>query len=212
MPRGGKKTAYGKALAGLRREVQGHAIRVSPVPPTIAIASWVPYIVPIVFPATSVGKVYNLSQISDILRDVHGLRADGTSAHRIPGFVRLISIKAWTTSGAATASVSIEVFDPASRSAASAVLFRETKVAAKNQWASLGYHYPMTVSLVPFTTSDAFNVVEVVGSSTITIHFSLLFRPSAVEEAPERAFRLAAAVGGGSSSWDEISLENLHQG
>lgn len=183
----------------LERLMMGHALRnMSPIPPMIAISPWINLIVPYRFATATTGTSFSCNTIANSLRDTHGFRKSAADADRIPGFLRLYSIKIWATSTVSTASIAIECFDYLSPD--NEVLYRESRSAGKNQWARLGYHYPAHITSSSFDDSVKNLAVRIITSSTATVHFSCAFRPSLSTDLPELMMF---------QSFDGLSLEEL---
>lgn len=164
------------------RSLTGHSIKVQPAPKTVVVAPW--------YPLTAVVKVDNtqtwtVNGVFNNLRDQHGLRADGTDSHRVPGFIRFHSIRAWSLSSKGLSSISLEVFDPTFPQTKTAqVLFRESRTSAKNQWASMGYVFPSRVYECPMDDAETATLFEIAVTASSLIQVNCLFRGSAVQQLP----------------------------
>lgn len=168
----------------LTHMMTGHPLRnLSPIPPMISISPWINLIVPYQISAATAGTTFTCTDIANSLRDTHGFRKSTSGSDRIPGFVRIFAVKIWATSSVSTASLSLECFDYLN--ADKEVLYRESRAAAKNQWARAGYHYPAHICTSSFNDGVSNILARVITSSTATIHFSCAFRPSLSTDLPE---------------------------
>lgn len=171
------------------REVRGHEIVPSAVPPEITVAPWYSVVAVDLINAASAGTVYQIADIAKYACQQHGWEASGGAL--VPLFIKVHTIKCWATSAVSTASIALECFDYCSRSSASAVLFRSHSSAGKATWASVGYHWPTAQTDQVFDNKDTFNVARVVTSSSATVHFSVSIRGSQARDLPERLRLLA---------------------
>lgn len=167
-----QRSRVNRRITSVQNSVKGQSLRLSPDPPAFAQIPWHPITLSdnVTFAALINTKSYTATSICNIFKAQTGC----TQANDKLSF-RLLQSSVWELSGK---KVTLEILDLTLGLGANDFLAQLEDVPGRNQWARVGYKYPVSQNLVAFSGNDTEPVVVVTADngSTICARFHVLWR------------------------------------